>query len=120
MKEGHRSHISSGEAEAKSKEIDKAVAELLKELKEMPILLSNEEIRWVTDSDDMMVCEAVARTQLKKVLEWLEKYHIKGIEGDPSDVPAVFSDGGYRIPTNAVQALKKEAGDVATEPLVEG
>ncbi len=50
----------------------------------------------------------IAKAQLKKVVEWLEQYHIQGIEGNPGDVPVVFSDGGYRIPTKDVQALLKE------------
>ena len=46
----------------------------------------------------------------REVVEWLEQYHIKVLEGDPLAVPPIYSDCGYHIPTNILQAKLKEWG----------
>ena len=62
-----------------------------------------------------MQLEAVALAQLKQVVEWLEQFHVKVIEGDPSDLHARISDCGYRLSVKDVQALKKEVNDERQE-----
>ena len=74
------------------------------------VLLNDEKIRSVngdTRGPDQRE-RNITKAQLKQVVEWLEQFHVKVIEGDPSDLHARISDCGYRLSVKDVQALKKE------------
>ncbi len=93
-----------------------ACDELLEEMKEMPILLSDEEIQevqracgWYCNDNEFFgfkkPLEAIAQAQLKKVVEWLKD---NGIETEVDTLP--LDKGDFILPLDKWQSLKEEAG----------